>query len=185
VWRWGGTVRVGSRWSSGDLVVEGPHRPLPADLVPAGSQIVPLPLIPPEPGRWTLTLDLVHEHVRWFGCELQVEAEVLPGRVAAVLDPGTDHALFVALEALDPEEEPLVLTERAQELARTFAGRVEVDVEALAGATRLVVPDELVRGGRRRPLLAAVRVAGRLGIPAQTVSGAPLTAGRVVRRRLR
>jgi hypothetical protein len=185
MWRWGGTVRVGSRWLSGDLVVEGPHRPLPSDLVPGGSQIVPLPLIPPEPGRWRLTVDLVHEHVRWFGCDLQVEAEVLPGRVAAVLDPGTDHALLAVLEALDPEEEPLVLTERAQELARTFAGRVHTDVEALAGATRLVVPDELVREGRRGPLLAAVRVAGRLGIPAQTVSGAPLTAGRVVRRRLR
>ena len=53
------------------------------------------------------------------------------------------------------------------------------------GATRLVVPDELVREGRRRPLLAAVVAARRLGIPAQSASGEPLNAKRVARRRLR
>jgi hypothetical protein len=184
VWRWDGAIRIASRWSSGERVVDGPHRPLPADLAPGASQIVPLPLIPPEPGRWTLAFDLVHEHVRWFGREQRAEAEVLPGRVAAVLDPGIDDALLAALETLDPEEEPLVLTGRPDELARSFAGRIAVDVEALAGATRIVVPDELVREGRRRPLLAVVRAARKLGIPAQTPSGATLTARGVARRRL-
>jgi hypothetical protein len=184
LWRWGGAIRLGSRWSAGEAVVEGSHVPLPADLPPGGSQIVPLPLVPPGEGRWTLSVDLVHEHVRWFDRPLRVEVDVLPQRVAAVLDPGSLDGLLAALATLDPEEEPVVVTDRPGELARGFAGRIASDIEG-SGAARLVVPDELVREGRRRPLIAAVAAARRLGIPAQTSSGEPLNAKRVVRRRLR
>lgn len=183
-WPWGGAIRLASRWSSGERVVEGPHRSLPADLPAGASQIVPVPLVPPEAGRWTLDIDLVHEHVRWFERPLRVEVEVLPQRVAAVLDPGSLDGLLAVLAGLDPEEEPVVVTDRPSELARGFAGRIATDL-AETGATRLVVPDDLVREGRRRRLLVAVAVARKLGIPAQSASGQVLNARRVARRRLR
>ncbi|MGE5273845.1 MAG: hypothetical protein ACM3QU_08830 [Verrucomicrobiota bacterium] len=180
---WGATFAVATRWSQGGRVVDGAHRPLPAALVPGGREIVPVPLaVPVVAGRWTLTIDLVHEHVRWFGCELAVEVDVAPSRVVAVLDPGEDEALLEVLRGLEPEDEPLVVTERPDELLRRFAGRIAADP---AGATRLVVPDVLVREGRRRPVLDAVRAARKLGIPAQSSSGAALTPAAVVRRRLR
>ena len=47
LWRWDGSVRLGSRWASEDGAVEGAHAPLPADLPPGGTQIVPFPLEPP------------------------------------------------------------------------------------------------------------------------------------------
>ena len=192
LWRWDGPIRLGSRWSSGETVVDGAHQPLAADLPAGGSQIVPLPLEPPGEGSWTLTIDLVHEHVRWFEQPLSVEADVAPRRLVAVLDPGASEALLATLATLDPEEEPLVVSAWADELARTFAGRVVPAPEdrtgfslVLAGATRLVVPDELVLESRRRPLLAAVEAARRLGIPVVSVSGETLSAAGVARRRLR
>jgi hypothetical protein len=176
---WGPAFAVGTRWTRGDRVVDGAHRPLPAGLAADASQIVPVPLaVPAETGSWTLTIDLVHEHVRWFGCELRVEAEIGPSRVVAVLDPGTDEGLFDVLAGLDPEDEPLVITDRVI----AYAGRQGGD---LTGATRLVVADELVREGRRRPVLAAVREAKKLGIPAVSSSGTQLNAASVARRRLR
>jgi hypothetical protein len=99
-----------------------------------------------------------------------------------VLDPGTDEVLVGVLAGLDPEDEPMVITDRAEELRRRYAGRM---ASTLDGATRLVVPDELVLAGRRRPLLDALRSARKLGIPVQSSSGAPLNPTSVVRRRLR
>jgi hypothetical protein len=197
LWPWAGAggpaIALGTRWLREGSAEDGPRTPLPADLPAGGSQIVPLAVAAPrEPGRCTLEVDLVHEHVRWFERRLRVEVDVLPLRVAAVLDPGSLDGLLALLAALEPEEEPLVITERPDELARSFAGRITPAskdaaalVEVLDGAGRLIVPDELVREGRRRPLLAAVIAARRLGIPAQSASGEPLNAKRVVRRRLR
>jgi hypothetical protein len=198
LWPWadggGPQIRIGSRWLSADgTVEEGLHTPLPADLEPGGSQVVPAAIAaPPAPGRYTLELDLLHEQVRRFDRSVRAEVEVSPRRCVAVLDPGSLDGLLAVLEMLDPEDEPLVLSTRPTELAREFAGEVAwvseerpEYAESLAGADRLVVPDELVREGRRRPLLAAVGAARRLGIPAQTASGQSLTAKRVARRRLR
>lgn len=181
-WRWGGEVLLGSRWHEGERVVEGEHRALPADLSPGGDLIVPLPLIPPAAGRWTLEIDLVHEQVRWFERPLSVEVTVEPRRVVAVLDPGSADGLADILETLEPEEEPIVLTEQPNELARRFAGRIGPPSE-LAGAERLVVPVQHVREGRRRPLLELVRTAQKLGIPVVATSGEPLSRRAVVRRK--
>lgn len=181
-WRWGGDIRLGSRWRAGDTAVEGEHRPLPADVPPGGSEIVPLPLVPPLPGRWTLEVDLVHEQVRWFDQPLRVEATVEAGRVAAVLDPGSEEGLVEVLATLGPEEVPLVLTEQPGEVARRFAGRIGLPAE-LAGAERLVIPIELVREGRRRPLLELVRTAQKLGIPVETAAGEPLGRRDIARRK--
>jgi hypothetical protein len=196
LWPWGGggagglEIALGTRWLRDGLAEDGPRTPLPADLPAGGSQIVPLAIAAPrEPGRYTLEIDLVQERVRWFERSLRVEVEVLPQRIVAVLDPGSLDGLLAVLATLEPEEEPLVITERPDELAGSFAGRITPAsaglAESLAGAGRLVVPDELVRQGRRRPLLSAVWAARRLGIPAQSASGEPLDAKMVVRRRLR
>ena len=180
---WGPAFAVGTRWSHGERVVDGAHRPLPAGLAEGTRAIVPVPLIvPPVAGRWTLTLDVVHEHVRWFGCELRVEVDVAPSRLVAVLDPGDDEALFAVLRGLDARDEPLVVTDRPDELARRFGGRIAAGP---GGATRFVVPDVVVRKGRRRPLLARLREARALGIAVQSSSGAELTPVSIVRRRLR
>jgi hypothetical protein len=182
LWRWGGDVRLGSRWRHGDRTVEGEHRALPADLPAGGTEVVPLPLLPPEAGRWTLEVDLVHEHVRWFDRPLRAELVVEPARLVAVLDPGSENGLAEVLATLHPEEEPVVLTERPDELARRYAGRIGAPTE-LAGVGRLVVPEQLVQEGRRRPLLSLVRAARKLGIPAQTQAGVPLGRAAIVRRR--
>jgi hypothetical protein len=181
-WRWRSDVRLGSRWLAGDRTVGGEHRALPADLAPGGTLIVPLPLIPPAAGRWTLEVDLVHEHVRWFDRSVRVEVTVEPRRVVAVLDPGSEDGLAGVLESLDPEEEPLVLTEQPDELSRRFAGRIGLPSE-LVGAERVLVPVELVREGRRRPLLELVRTAQKLGIPVEATSGQPLGRTAIARRK--
>ena len=207
LWPWGGAgepeIRLGSRWRSPERVVAGSHMPLPADLPPSGRQIVLLDLrAPDEPGSWTLEIDLVHEHVRWFGRGLEVEVEIARRLLVAVLDPGTTEGLTDVLDTLAPEEEPLVISTRTEELARSFGGLVvaapeepasrlafrrlrDAFREALTGTSRLVVPAELLREGRRLPLLGAVSAAHALGIPAQTNSGEPLTSRDVAQRRLR
>ncbi len=187
-WPWGGSggpaIRLGSRWVRDGAVLDGSRTPLPSDLPPGGSLRVPLALVvPAEPGRYVLEADLVHEHVRWFDRPLRVEVEVAPARRVAVLDPGALEGLLAVLATLDPEEEPVVITERP-ELAREFGGRLAASLEE-TGADRLVVPDELVQEGHRRPLLDAVATARRLGIPAQSASGADLGRTAVARRRFR
>jgi hypothetical protein len=96
--------------------------------------------------------------------------------------PGDDETLYAVLRGVDAEDEPLVVTDRPDELARRFGGRIAAGPN---GATRLVVPDVVVREGRRRPLLARLRQARALGIPVQSSSGAELTPASIVRRRLR
>ena len=120
-------------------VVEGEHRPLPADVPPGGCEIVPLPLVAARlPGRWTLEVDLVHEHVRWFDQPLQVEVDGSAGRGwPPCSTQALEEGLAEALATLEPEEEPLVLTEQPGEVARRFAGRIGLPA-GRAGAGRLV-----------------------------------------------
>ena len=205
-WPWSGgglpEVRLGARWLRDGRVAEGPRTGLPADLVPGGSAIVPLPVVAPsEPGLYTLEIDLVHEHVRWFDQPLRVQVEVAPRRLVAVLDPGSLGELAAALETLDPEEEPVVLSADPEALSRElgFAGltRAVPDVRgahalpralgsyrrALAGTGRLVVPTALLARGRRPPLLAAVAAARSLGLRATTGEAGRVTVTGVVERR--
>ena len=143
---------------------------------------MPLPLIPPAAGPWTLELDLVEEQVRWFERPLRTEVVVEPRRVVAVLDPGSADGLADILATLEPEEEPIVLTDEPAALARRFSGLIGLPSE-LAAAERLVVPIELVREGRRRPLVELVRSAQKLGIPVVTAGGEPLGRRAIVRRK--
>jgi hypothetical protein len=95
-WPWGGPIRLGSRWLRDGEEVDGSRAALPADLPPGAAEIVPLPLnAPPQGGRWTLEIDLVHEGVRWTGQALRVDVEVA----------GQDEAPAAAEPEAEPEPE--------------------------------------------------------------------------------
>ncbi len=68
-------IRLAHVWTSPDGErVEGLRTPLPFPLRPGEDCRVPVQVsAPPRPGTWTLGVDLVHEHVRWFGLEVQAE----------------------------------------------------------------------------------------------------------------
>ena len=106
-------IRLSYRWRTAmdePLELVGLRTPLPCDLLPGERVVVPLHVLPPaEPGRYRLDVDLVHEHVRWFGCAIPLEVDVLPRRRVAVA--GGRQASEEALDALlwAPEVEPVRL----------------------------------------------------------------------------
>jgi hypothetical protein len=71
-------VRLAYRWHTGrGRTEEGLRTALPAPLEPGASVIVPLEVLGPErPGKREIEIDLVHEHVRWFGCAVRARVEV-------------------------------------------------------------------------------------------------------------
>jgi hypothetical protein len=141
VWPWGWEgrpeIRISYRWAGDGW--ESLRTPLPADLPPGESLVVPAVVLPPdEPGSRTLELDLVHEHVRWFEQPVRLEVEVRARRRVAVAGAGPvlERVLDKLVES--PELEPFVLTpgrERLQGLG---------DVQQVAGLRGYLV-------GRDRP----------------------------------
>ncbi|HLM50064.1 MAG TPA: hypothetical protein VK279_05910 [Solirubrobacteraceae bacterium] len=85
-WRWPAgldgspEIRLACRWRRADGTVldhAGPRTGLPAAVEPAASTRAKLLLhTPEEPGSYLLEVDLVHEHVRWFGAVERVAVEV-------------------------------------------------------------------------------------------------------------
>ena len=77
-------IRVGYRWRDpqGRIAVpDGSHTPIPSELRPGRSTLVPALVIAPSiPGPYVLELELVNEGVRWFGGEHSVRVEVRPAR---------------------------------------------------------------------------------------------------------
>ena len=149
VWPWGGaTIRLGSRWARRRRGRRRrAHRPLPADLAPGACRSSrSRSSRRPRPGRWTLEVDLVHEHVRWFDRAVRVEVEVLPARRRRRPRPGTLEGLARACSTtLDPEDEPVVVSDAARSSSASSPGRIARLEDA--GASRVVVPEELVREG--------------------------------------
>src|SRR5262249_27478590 len=126
-WRWGSTgepaVRVASWWNDEH---ERLRTPLPADVGPATDAVVPVHVqAPTQAGRQCLHVDLVHEHVGWFGCSLGVDIEVEPNRRIALV--GGDAAVADVVELLEgyPELEP-VLVARDEELPDEPPGHARV-----------------------------------------------------------
>ena len=84
VWRWGldqqPEVRVSYHWrtTGGAVTVsDGMRSPLPCTVGPGDATLVPVWVqAPDEPGDHVLEIDLVHEHVRWFGSPLRVTVTV-------------------------------------------------------------------------------------------------------------
>ncbi len=109
--------------------------PLPHDLAPGATALVPVAIAAPvAPGRYPLTIDLVHEHHRWFEQGAAIELDVRPRRRAVLLvgQPPGDESFDVRVEeALD----------RARPGARAAARR---------GEARLVARPLRRRGGCHR-----------------------------------
>jgi hypothetical protein len=137
---------------------------LPHDLAPGETALVPVSIeAPAEPGVYPVTIDLVHERHRWFGCGADLVLEVLPRRRAAVLvgqppgDAAFDEQVDDALAGLDPGLEPVLVGPSPDWLRDRFG------VEALAKAPRgryetvLLIP-----AGRRRHRLRLRLEARRL-----------------------
>lgn len=82
-WPWGldaaPRVRLGYRIAhmDGGEPWDGPRSPLPHELRPGESCIAPVTIEAPErPGAYQVAVDLVHDPVRWFGCEVRFELTV-------------------------------------------------------------------------------------------------------------
>jgi hypothetical protein len=110
-------VRLSYQWlgADGSVVAFGLRTPLPADLAPGESQVVPLHVLaPPQAGRYTIRLDLVQEHVSWFQCNVDREVEVERRlRIALVGDEAALSRVSAQLTEEAPEFEPLVLSTSA------------------------------------------------------------------------
>lgn len=172
-WPWGEhgepPVRLSYHWRRGgeEIVRGGLRTALPRPLESGGRLRVAVHVeAPAEPGRYELALDLVREHVRWFGCERWVEVEVLPRRRVGVLAwrrpgeaPELDEAVETALARLAesaPQLEPLVLGEDPGALRARFGH------EAAEGPRAFLLRG-LEPGQRLRPL---VHAAAAVGAPA-------------------
>jgi hypothetical protein len=72
-------IRLSYRWwtEDGRCIGEGERTSLPHPLGPGESCVAPVTVSAPKlAGRYVLELDLVHEHVRWFGSELRLAYEI-------------------------------------------------------------------------------------------------------------
>ena len=143
--------------------------PLPHDLPPGASAVVPVSVRAPlEPGRHPIELDLVHEGHRWFGCGAPVSLQVLPRRRAVVLlgqppgDPAYDARVDGLLAGLDPALEPLLVGPRPDWLRERFG----LEAQARPPGWR---PDAVfvLAAGRRRDRLRLSLAARRLRLHAR------------------
>jgi hypothetical protein len=149
-WRWGKDarpeIRLGYRWSQdGAPVPEAAalRTTLPADLAPGASALVPLHVVPPEAaGRTTLTLELVHEGVEAFAATPPVELDVQERQLLAVIGQPDAIARTLAVLALPPEVEPVVVLGNDSD--------------------RAGYGDYPTVSGLRAPLLAGLETSGRL-----------------------
>jgi hypothetical protein len=194
-WPWGEhglpAIRVGDRWHApgSTAVTEGLRTPFPADVAPGEDVVLPVHVLaPPDPGRHVLELDLVHEHVRWFGCAVRLEVEVLRPRRVAILAAGVGaEDVLERLAGVAPELEPVVLGEGAPAGHRWAPGpdaflregppsRLVLRTLALLGAARLT------RGRGRPPARPrqAAPLLRALGGAQLLVLAAPAEGGRAL-----
>jgi len=82
-WPWGEDrpqIQLATRWLTADgtaMRFNSIRTPFTADVHPGTIVRQPMTLqAPPEPGEYLLELDLVHEHVRWFGCGIHLPVTV-------------------------------------------------------------------------------------------------------------
>ncbi len=109
-------VRLGYRFDPPDWDDPALRTPFPADLAPGESQVVPVHVVPPaRPGRYRLELDLLHEHVRWFGVGVETEVDVRPRRRIALIGQGDPLEAELDRLLLEPELEPVIVV-RGEEL---------------------------------------------------------------------
>jgi hypothetical protein len=143
-------VQIGTRWLADDGVEleHGLHTALPADLPARGSLDVPVHVRAPErPGSYRLSLDLVHEHVRWFDNPIEWRVEVPPARRVALI--GRGRRLEQALDRIqfEPELEPVLVEQGAALTPERFGHRRApgLGTYLLAGIDARIGPGELAR----------------------------------------
>ena len=176
-WDWGKEgrpeIRLAYRWHGPAEDDAQLRTPLPSRLEPGASQVVPLHVVAPDaPGLYRLELDLIHEHVRWFGCGVTVEVVVTPRRRVAIAGaPERVEAVLDTL-ALMPELEAVVVRPDARRTPgfdhREVAGLREfLGIDAPGGRVKELVryvtrSARLLRAARRRdPRVAFVALAAR------------------------
>jgi hypothetical protein len=84
-------IRLSYRWleEDGSERSEGPRSPLPREVAPGETLLAPVHVIAPDEAlQLLLEIDLVHEHVRWFGSPLQLPVTV--ARLPALRTPGEE-----------------------------------------------------------------------------------------------
>jgi len=158
-------IRIGYRFTADDGRVHdtGGRALLPGPLPPGSASVVPVPVrAPSEPGPWRIEVDLVHEHVRWFGQPLVVDVTVhAPPRVALIAGDspfrhvGDDTIVRAHLQQLAlfaPEAEAVLLTGDPDAATGAFAVRAEPDLYGgvYAGLDDRGDPDELAPAVRSR-----------------------------------
>jgi hypothetical protein len=110
-----------------------------------------------------LTVDVVHERHRWFGCGVELELEVLPPRRALVLvgqPPGEaayDERVAELLASLDPTIEPVLVGPKPDWLRDRFGLPASAEVPDGRPAAVYALP-----AGRRRDRLRLEWQARRL-----------------------
>ncbi len=101
-------IRVSYRWRRPDgsvLVDDGLRTTFPHAVRPGDTALVPVDVTAPaKPGAYSLELDLVHEHVRWFATPVEVRVEVVPQLL--VLLAGADENTLAELAAAVCEAVP-------------------------------------------------------------------------------
>jgi hypothetical protein len=74
-------IRLGHRWLTPEgsvAVADGPRTAFPRVVGPGEMVLAPVDVdVPAAPGHYLLEVDVVHEHVRWFGCACRIPVEVV------------------------------------------------------------------------------------------------------------
>jgi hypothetical protein len=165
------SIHVSYRWldeTGGVSVGEGLRTALPATLPPGASLLASVDVAsPPQPGRHTLVLDLVHEHVRWFGCAVETTVDVRPSPCVAILGENERAALDAAatLAEIAPAVRPLVLASSPGELSERHGYGCAPEARAYVLGARPSRNRALALGGALARASALVAAAGlrRLG----------------------
>jgi polysaccharide pyruvyl transferase WcaK-like protein len=137
-------IRLAYRFRASDdsIIEDGTRTPFPAQVLAGESALVPVVVhAPTEPGEYTLEVDVVHEHVRWFDsvCRIPITV-VLPRRllIVAGYSPfrhvGEDAIVRAHLHRLAmtaPDVQPVLLAPDPVPIANRFGHRAEPDIRRL------------------------------------------------------
>ena len=116
-WRWGADarpeIRLAYQWRRDGELIHEPNAlrtTFPSDLEPGATQLVPVHVVAPQqPGDYVLELDLVHEHVRWFGQGPSMAVEVRNRERVAIVATAERLPEVVRELGLRPDVEPVIV----------------------------------------------------------------------------
>jgi hypothetical protein len=140
-WPWGGDVeplvRAGYRWwrvDTGELAAEG-RVPFTETVRPGRESLLIMTVdTPADADEYVFEVDLVHEHVRWFGCEVRTRVSVEAAAGAGLLD-GTLRPRF--LDAEVTSERARLSAQLARATTRRRAAEARLEAARTSIASRL------------------------------------------------